>query len=119
MVRVTYGPPSRQKKNRRLKLARGYRGGRSRLWRTATETLLRAWAYATRDRRARKRDFRALWIVRLNAATRMRGMPYSQFMDGLKKANIALDRKRLSEIAIHDPGAFDALVNEAKAARTP
>lgn len=117
MTRVTYGPPSRQKKNRRLKLARGYRGGRSRLWRTASETLLRAWAYASRDRRARKRDFRAMWIVRLNAATRMRGMPYSQFIDGLKKAKIALNRKQLSEIAIHDPAAFDSLVAEAKSAR--
>jgi large subunit ribosomal protein L20 len=117
MVRVTYGPPSRQKKNRRLKLARGYRGGRSRLWRTATETLLRAWAYATADRRRKKRDFRALWIVRVNAATRMRGLPYSQFIDGLRKAGIQLNRKELAELAIHDPVAFDALVEEAKAAR--
>lgn len=117
MTRVTYGPPSRQKKNRRLKLARGYRGGRSRLWRTASETLLRAWAYASRDRRTRKRVFRALWIVRLNAATRMRGLPYSQFIDGLRKAKIELNRKQLSEIAIHDPAAFDSLVAEAKAAR--
>ncbi len=117
MTRVTYGPPSRQKKNRRLKLARGYRGGRSRLWRTATETLLRAWAYASRDRRTRKRVFRAMWIVRLNAATRMRGMPYSQFIDGLRKAKIELNRKQLSEIAINDAAAFDGLVAEAKAAR--
>lgn len=117
MTRVTYGPPSRQKKNRRLKLARGYRGGRSRLWRTASETLLRAWAFASRDRRTRKREFRALWIVRLNAATRQRGMPYSQFIDGLRKANITLNRKQLAEIAIHDAAAFDGLVNEARAAR--
>lgn len=117
MTRVTFGPPSRQKKNRRLKLARGYRGGRSRLWRTASETLLRAWAYASRDRRHKKREFRALWIVRLNAATRMRGMPYSQFVDGLKKAKIELNRKQLAEIAIHDPAAFDGLVAEARAAR--
>ena len=117
MTRVTYGPPSRQKKNRRLKLARGYRGGRSRLWRTASETLLRAWAYASRDRRTRKRVFRAMWIVRLNAATRMRGMPYSQFIDGLRKAKIELNRKQLAEIAINDASAFDSLVAEAKAAR--
>jgi large subunit ribosomal protein L20 len=117
MTRVTYGPPSRQKKNRRLKLARGYRGGRSRLWRTASETLLRAWAYASRDRRTRKRVFRAMWIVRLNAATRMRGMPYSQFIDGLRKAKIELNRKQLSEIAINDASAFDSLVAEARAAR--
>jgi len=117
MTRVTYGPPSRQKKNRRLKLARGYRGGRSRLWRTASETLLRAWAYASRDRRTRKRVFRALWIVRVNAATRMRGMPYSQFIDGLRKAKIELNRKQLAEIAIHDAAAFDSLVAEAKSAR--
>ena len=117
MTRVTYGPPSRQKKNRRLKLARGYRGGRSRLWRTANETLLRAWAYASRDRRTKKRVFRALWIVRLNAATRLRGMPYSQFIDGLRKAKIELNRKQLAEIAIHDAAAFDSLVAEARAAR--
>jgi large subunit ribosomal protein L20 len=118
MVRITIGAPRRQKKVRYFKQARGFRGGRSKLWRTVRETLLRAWAYSTRDRRAKKRQFRRLWIVRVNAATRMRGMSYSTFIDGLKKAKIDLDRKQLSELAIHDPAAFDALVGEARAART-
>jgi large subunit ribosomal protein L20 len=81
------------------------------------ETLLRAWAYGTRDRRHKKRIFRRLWIVRLNAAARVRGMTYSQLIDGLNKAKITLNRKQLSEIAIHDPKAFDTLVAEAKSAR--
>ena len=118
MVRVTMGAPRRQKKVRYFKQARGFRGGRSKLWRTVRETLLRAWAYSTRDRRAKKRQFRRLWIVRVNAAARMRGISYSQFIDGLKKAGIELNRKQLSELAIHDPAGFDALVNEARAART-
>ena len=117
MVRITIGAPRRQKKVRYFKQARGFRGGRSKLWRTVRETLLRAWAYSTRDRRAKKRQFRRLWIIRVNAAARMRGMSYSTFIDGLKKAGIELDRKQLSELAIHDPKAFDALVEEARAAR--
>ena len=118
MVRITIGAPRRQKKVRYFKQARGFRGGRSKLWRTVRETLLRAWAYSTRDRRAKKRQFRRLWIIRVNAAARMRGMSYSAFIDGLKKAGIDLDRKQLSELAIHDPKAFDALVEESRAART-
>lgn len=117
MVRVTMGAPRRQKKNRYFKQAKGFRGGRSTLWRTVRETLLRAWAFSQRDRRTKKRMFRRLWIVRLNAAARVRGITYSQFIDGLKKAKITLDRKQLSEIAIHDPKGFDAIVNEARAAR--
>ncbi len=117
MVRVTIGAARRRKKNRYFKQAKGYWGGRSKLWRTVRETLLRAWAYASRDRRHKKRVFRRLWIVRVNAAARIRGMTYSQLIDGLNKAKIALNRKQLSEIAIHDPKAFDALVNEARAAR--
>ena len=116
MVRVTYGAPRAQKKVRYFKQARGYRGGRSRLWRTVRETLLRAWAYSYRDRRQKKRHFRRLWIIRINAAARMRGIGYSRLVAGLKKAGIELDRKQLSELAIHDPKAFDALVEEAKAA---
>ena len=81
------------------------------------ETLLRAWAYSTRDRRQKKRQFRRLWILRINAAARMRGMSYSALIDGLKKAGVDLNRKQLSELAIHDPKAFDALVEEARAAR--
>lgn len=117
MVRVTYGAPRAQKKTRYFKAARGYRGGRSKLWRTVRETLIRSWAFAYRDRRVKKRQFRRLWIIRINAAARMRGVTYSQFIDGLKKAEINLNRKQLSELAIHDPAAFDALVDEARTAR--
>ncbi len=117
MVRVTYGAPRAQKKTRYFKQARGFRGGRSKLWRTVRETLLRSWAYAYRDRRQKKRQFRRLWIIRINAATRMRGMTYSHFVDGLKKAGVNLNRKQLSELAIHDPRAFEALVEEARTAR--
>ena len=117
MVRVTYGAPRAQKKTRYFKQARGYRGGRSKLWRTVRESLVRSWAFSYRDRRQRKRQFRRLWITRINAAARMRGMSYSHLVDGLKKAGVELDRKQLSELAIHDPKAFDALVEEAKTAR--
>ncbi len=117
MVRATYGAARAKKKARIFKEVRGNRGGRSSLWRTVQETLVRSLAYAYRDRRVRKRDFRRLWILRINAAARMRGMPYSQFINGLSKAGIQLNRKQLSELAIHDPSAFDALVQEAQAAR--
>ncbi len=117
MVRVTYGAPRHQKKARLFKQARGYRGGRSKLWRTVRESLLRSWAYSYRDRRQKKRQFRRLWIIRINAAARMRGMTYSHLIDGLKKAQIELNRKQLSEIAIHDPAAFDKIVEEAQSAR--
>jgi len=114
MVRVTYGAPRRQKKNRYFKQARGFRGGRSKLWRTVREAMTRAWAYSYRDRKQRKRQFRRLWILRINAAARQNGMTYSRFIDGLNKAGIVLNRKQLSEIAIHDPKAFTALVEQAK-----
>ena len=117
MVRVTIAAPRRHKKNRYFKQAKGFRGGRSKLWRTVRETLLRAWAYSTRDRKTKKRNFRRLWIIRVNAAARMRGMSYSTFIDGLKKAQIVLNRKQLSELAIHNPKAFDKLVEEAQSAR--
>ncbi len=116
MVRVTYGAPRRQKKIRYFKRARGFRGGRSKLWRTVREAVMRAWAYSFRDRKQRKRQFRRLWIIRINAAARQRGMTYSRFMDGLKKADITLNRKQLSELAIHDPKAFDAICEAAKGA---
>jgi large subunit ribosomal protein L20 len=116
MVRVTYGAPRHRKKVRFFKRARGFRGGRSKLWRTVQESVRRAWAYSYRDRRQRKRQFRRLWILRINAAARMRGINYSRFIAGLKKSGIELDRKQLSELAIHDPGAFDALVEKAKSA---
>ena len=117
MVRVKYGAPRHRKKVRYFKRARGFRGGRSKLWRTVQESVVRAWAYAYRDRRQKKRQFRRLWILRINAASRMRGMNYSTFIDGLKKAKIDLNRKELSELAIHEPAAFDALVEQAKTAR--
>ncbi|MCB9915473.1 MAG: 50S ribosomal protein L20 [Planctomycetes bacterium] len=117
MVRVTYGAPRRQKKNRYFKAARGFRGGRSKLWRTVREAMTRAWAFSFRDRKQRKRHFRRLWIVRINAAARMRGMTYSQFMAGLKRAGILLDRKQLAEVAVNDAAAFDALVEAAKSAK--
>lgn len=117
MVRVTYGAPRRRKKARYFKQAKGYVGGRSRLWRTVRETMIRSWAFAYRDRRQRKRQFRRLWIVRINAAARLNGMTYSALIDGLKKAGIGLDRKQLSDIAVHDAGAFTQLVQQAQAAR--
>jgi len=117
MVRVTYGAPRAQKKSRLFKQARGYRGGRSKLWRTVQEALIRSWAYSYRDRRQKKRHFRRLWVVRINAAARMHGANYSTFIDGLKKAGVDLNRKQLSELAIHDPAAFGQLVEESKAAR--
>ncbi|MCI0491776.1 MAG: 50S ribosomal protein L20 [Planctomycetes bacterium] len=115
-MRTTIGVARRRKKNRLFKKAKGYVGGRRRLLRTVKETLVRAEAFAFRDRRARKREFRKLWIIRINAACRERGMRYSEFIAGLNKAAIELDRKTLSEMAIHDPAAFDAVVEKAKAA---
>lgn len=99
---------------RLLKRARGYYGGRSKLLGPARDTVRRAGVYATRDRRARKREFRSLWITRLSAACRARGLAYSQFIRGLKSANCDLNRKMLSEIAIHDTAAFDQIVALAK-----
>jgi large subunit ribosomal protein L20 len=99
-----------------LKLAKGFRGGRSRLYRTATEAVDRALVYAYRDRRTKKRDFRRLWIARINAGARMNDMSYSKLMGGLKKANVDLDRKVLSNLAILDADAFTQVVQIAKEA---
>jgi large subunit ribosomal protein L20 len=115
-MRTTIGPARKRKKNRLFQKAKGYVGGRRRLLRTVKENLARAEAFAFRDRRARKREFRKLWIIRINAACRERGLRYSEFINGCTKANIQLDRKSLSELAIHDPAAFDAVVAVAKAA---
>jgi large subunit ribosomal protein L20 len=115
-MRTTIGAARRRKKNRLFQKAKGYTGGRRRLLRTVKENLMRAEAFAFRDRRARKREFRKLWIIRINAACRERGMRYSEFIAGLAKAQFELDRKMLSELAIHDPAAFDAVVEKAKAA---
>ena len=115
-MRTTRGAAGRQAKRRLFKKVKGYVGGRRKLLRTAKETLVRAGAFAFRDRRARKREFRKLWIIRISAAVRERGLRYSEFIHGLAKANITLDRKSLSEIAIADPAAFDAVAAEVKKA---
>ncbi|MEW4490089.1 50S ribosomal protein L20 [Thalassoglobus sp. JC818] len=115
-MRVSYGKARRRKKKRLFKEARGNFGGRSKLWRTVQETVLRSRAYAYRDRRVRKRDFRALWITRITAAVSARGLRYSQFIYGLKLAQVELNRKMLSEIAIHDPEVFDEIVAVVKQA---
>ena len=115
-MRARKGAATAQAKKRLFKRAKGFVGGRRKLLRTVKETLLRAGAYAYRDRRVRKRDFRRLWITRLSAACRERDIRYSQFIAGLKAANIELDRKSLSEIALADPAAFDAVVVQVKKA---
>lgn len=115
-MRVSYGKARRKKKNRIFREAKGNWGGRSRLWRTVQETLLRGRAYAFRDRRVRKREFRALWITRLSAACMSRGLRYSEFAHGLVLANINLNRKMLSELAISDPAVFDEIVAVVKSA---
>ncbi|QDS96585.1 50S ribosomal protein L20 [Roseimaritima multifibrata] len=115
-MRTTKGAARRQSKKRLFKRAKGYVGGRGTLIRSVKETLLRAGAYAYRDRRVRKREFRKLWIIRINAAVRQRGMRYSEFIYGLNKANIQLDRKSLSEMAINDAAGFDAVCEKVKAA---
>lgn len=113
-MRTTKGAARNRAKKRLFKRAKGYRGGRGRLLRTVKETLVRSGAYAFRDRRVRKRSFRRLWITRISAACRMRGINYSQFMNGLKKAEVELDRKSLAAIAVEDPAGFDAIVEKAK-----
>jgi len=114
MGRATSGAARHRKKVRVLKRAKGFRGAPGRCWRLVLETVLRAEANATRDRRRRKRDFRGLWVTRLTAACRMRGISYSRFIFGLVAADIELNRKMLSEIAIHSPADFDAIVEIAK-----
>jgi len=115
-MRTTKGAARNKAKNRLFKKTKGYRGGRGNLLRTAKETLVRAGVYAYRDRKVRKREFRKLWIIRINAAVRERGLRYSEFIHGLQKSEIELDRKSLSEMAIHDPDAFDVVVNQVKEA---
>ncbi len=115
-MRVTNAVPRHRRKKRLMRRAKGYWGARGTLLKITKETVLRADAYAYRDRKVRKRQFRRLWIQRINAAARAEGMSYSQFMSGLKKAGIGLDRKQLSELAIHDAQAFGQLISTAKAA---
>ena len=114
MPRATNGPASRRRRNNRLKLAKGFRGSRSKLFRQATESVDRAQAMAYVHRKVKKRSFRQLWIVRMNAACRLNGISYSRFIDGCNKAGITLNRKVLSEIAIHDPKGFTQVVETAK-----
>jgi len=115
MPRAKGGSKTRQRRKKILKQAKGYVGGRHRLYRTAAETVLRAGAFAYRDRRQKKRLARGVWIVRINAACRQVGLSYSRFMAGLKKAGIGLDRKVLAELAVSDPAAFAKLAETAKA----
>lgn len=116
MARVKRGVTTHARHKKILKLAKGYRGRASTCFRVAIEKVEKALRYAYRDRRVRKRNFRALWIQRINAGARQHGLPYSRFMDGLKKAGIALDRKVLADIAAREPEAFQALVQKAQAA---
>jgi large subunit ribosomal protein L20 len=117
-MRTTKGAARNRAKNRLFKKAKGYVGGRRRLLRTAKENLVRAGVYAYRDRHVRKRDFRRLWIVRINAAVRALGLRYSEFIAGLLKANIELDRKVLADMAVADPKGFEAVVELVKKANS-
>ena len=105
-MRIKRGFKARRRRNKVLKLAKGFRGGRSKLIRTAADSVDKALMYAYRDRRQKKRDFRRLWIVRINAAARMNDLSYSRLMNGLKKAGVSMDRKVLAELAISDPSGF-------------
>ena len=116
MPRAKGGPKTRARRKRVLDLAEGYWGAKSKLFRSATEQVDRSLKYAYRDRKARKRDFRRLWIARINAAARLNGVTYSRFIAGLTKSGVALDRKILSDLAITDPTGFAKLVEMAKAA---
>jgi len=116
MPRARKGAARRQAKNRWLQKAKGNRGARRNQWRRVQEAVVKGGTYAYRDRRNVKREYRALWITRISAAAQERGIQYSRLMNGLKLASINLNRKMLSEIAIHDPGTFDKLVEQAKAA---
>ena len=114
-MRIKRGFKARRRRKKVLKLAKGYRGGRSKLFRTAADSVDKALGYAYRDRRARKRDFRRLWIARINAAARMNDLSYSRLIHGLKQANVELDRKVLAELAVSDPQGFARLAQLAAA----
>ena len=116
MPRSTAGVTAHRRHKKILKLAKGYRGTKSKLFRKANETVMKALFYARRDRRAKKREFRKLWIARINAAARINGISYSKFINGLDKAGVAIDRKILAELAVRDANAFAKLVEVAKAA---
>jgi large subunit ribosomal protein L20 len=114
MPRVKGGNTTRKRRQKILKLAKGFRGGRSKLYRTAKNAVIKALTYAYRDRRRRKRDFRKLWVIRINAAVREHGLSYSRFIYGLKKANIQLDRRVLANLSIEDPQGFADVVSVVK-----
>lgn len=116
MARVKGAMATRKRHKRVLKLAKGYRGAKSKLFRTANQAVMKSLSYAYIGRKQKKRDFRKIWITRISAACNLNGINYSKFMNGLKKADINMNRKMLSEIAIADPAAFTALVEQAKAA---
>ncbi len=115
MARVKRGVVARARHKKVLKEAKGYYGARRKTYRSAKQAVIKAGQYAYRDRRAKKREFRRLWITRINAAARLNGMSYSRFMDGLNKADIDIDRKVLADLAVHDAVAFSALAEKAKA----
>ena len=115
MPRAKGGPTAHARHKKVLAQAKGYRGRRKNTFRAAKQAVMKSGQYAYRDRRARKRDFRRLWIVRINAAAREQGLTYSQFIAGLAKAGVALDRKVLADLAVHDKDAFGAIVAQAKA----
>ena len=116
MARVKRGVVARKSHKKILKQAKGYYGARSRIFRVAKQAVIKAGQYAYRDRRVKKRNFRALWITRINAQSRVLGVTYSQLIAGLKKADIALDRRVLADLAVHDKAAFAAVVEKAKSA---
>ena len=116
MARVKRGVIARRRHKKVLKQAKGYYGARSRVFRVAKQAVIKAGQYAYRDRRQRKRQFRALWIARINAAARINGLSYSRFIAGLKKADIEIDRKVLADLAVHEKAVFAAIVEKAKAA---
>jgi large subunit ribosomal protein L20 len=116
MPRAVSNVPRLKRKKQILQAAKGAYGGRSKLWKAAKETVERGWRYAYRDRKNKKRDFRRLWIVRINAAAHQHGMSYSVFMNGLKLAGLEIDRKILADIAVRDPQAFGAIADQARSA---
>lgn len=116
MARVKRGVEARRRHKKVLKAAKGYYGARSKVFRVAKQAVIKAGQYAYRDRRTKKRQFRRLWIARINAAARMNDMTYSRFINGLTKAGVAVDRKVLADIAVHDAAAFTAIAEKAKAA---
>jgi large subunit ribosomal protein L20 len=119
MARVKRGVTARARHKKILKLAKGYYGARSRVYRVAKQAVIKAGQYAYRDRKQKKRQFRALWIVRINAAARMYGISYSRLINGLNKANVAIDRKVLADIAVRDIDAFGKIAEIAKANQSP